>query len=315
MKLWWAVARHFALTLAWLGASLAHAGDSNANPAAALRAQYGVLRDQLSHNQFQRPLQIDSSETPGGVTGDIYALINHPFATAGAALNGPARWCDILMLHINTKYCRAATDRHGSVLQVNIGSNHDQPLSASYQVDFAYRVAAATPDYLKVMLTADEGPLSTRDYWVVLEAVAVDDGATFIHFTYSYAYGLAGRLAMKTYLATIGRGKVGFTMVGTQPDGRPLYVGGMRGMVERNTMRYSLAIEAFLGTLSAPPQARLETRLRAWFAAIERYPLQLHELERSEYLDMKRREYSRLRADAGVTTREAPGSWERDAIA
>ena len=35
------------------------------------------------------------------------------------------------------------------------------------------------PDYLKVVLTADEGPLSTRDYRVVLEAVAVDDGATF----------------------------------------------------------------------------------------------------------------------------------------
>jgi len=31
----------------------------------------------------------------------------------------------------------------------------------------------------QVVLTADEGPLSTRDYRVVLEAVAVDDGATF----------------------------------------------------------------------------------------------------------------------------------------
>ena len=30
-----------------------------------------------------------------------------------------------------------------------------------------------------------------------------------------------------------------------------------------------------------------------WFAAIERYPLQLHELERDEYLSMKRRELAR----------------------
>ena len=214
MKARWAGVRHFAFALAWLGAGLAHAADIDANPAAALRAQYGVLRDQLSHNQFQRPLRMDSSESPGSVTGDVYALVNYPFAMAGAALHGPAGWCDILMLHINTKYCRAGINGHVSALQVNISSNHDQPLSASYQVDFAYRVAAATPDYLKVMLTADEGPLSTRDYRVVLEAVAVDDGATFIHFTYSYAYGIAGRLAMQTYLATIGRGKVGFTVVG-----------------------------------------------------------------------------------------------------
>ena len=210
----WATARLFAIAVACLGAGIAHAGDTGADPAAALRAKYGVLQDQLRDNQFQRPLYLDSRETSGRVTGDIYALIAHPFATAGAALNGPARWCDILMLHVNTKYCRAGTDGHGSVLQVNISGKHDQPLNEVYRLDLAYRVAAATPDYLNVVLTADAGPLSTRDYRVVLEAVAVDDGATFIHFTYSYAYGIAGRLAMQTYLATIGRGKVGFTVVG-----------------------------------------------------------------------------------------------------
>src|SRR3989304_367145 len=127
MKALWAPARLFAIALACLGTGIAHAGDTDANSAAALRAKYGVLQAQLSHNQFQRPLYMDSSETSGGVTGDIYALINYPFATAGAALNGPARWCDILMLHINTKYCRAGTDGHGSVLQGNISGEHDQP--------------------------------------------------------------------------------------------------------------------------------------------------------------------------------------------
>ena len=305
MKALWAPARLFAIALACLGTGIAHAGDTDANSAAALRAKYGVLQAQLSHNQFQRPLYMDSSETSGGVTGDIYALINYPFATAGAALNGPARWCDILMLHINTKYCRASTDSRGSVLQVNIGKKYDQPLEEAYRVDFAYRVTAAAPDYFKVMLTADEGPLSTRDYRVILEAVPVGDGGTFIHFTYSYAYGIAGRLAMQIYLGTIGRGKVGFTVVGKQSDGRPLYIGGMRGLVERNTMRYYLAIEAFLGALSAPPQARLEKSLRDWFAAIERYPRQLHELTQSEYLDMKRREYLRQQVKAREPTRPA----------
>ena len=308
MKARWTPARLFAVALVCLGVGIAHADDADANSAASLRAKYGALQDQLSHNQFQRPLYMDSSEISGGVTGDIYAVINYPFATAGAALNGPARWCDILSLHLNTKYCRASTSSQGSVLNVNIGKKHDQPLDEAYRVDFAYRVAAETPNYLKVRLNADEGPLSTRNYRIMLEAIPLEDGRTFIHLAYSYTYGLAGRLAMQAYLGTIGSDKVGFTVVGKQSDGQPLHVGGMRGLVERNTMRYYLAIEAFLGALSAPPQARLEKRLHDWFAAVERYPRQLHEMEQGEYLDMKRKEYLRQQAEARATTKPAPGA-------
>jgi hypothetical protein len=126
----------------------------------------------------------------------------------------------------------------------------------------------------------------------------VDNGRTFIHVSYAYGFGTVGRLALQVYLGTIGRSKVGFTVAGTQADGRPLHIGGMRGVVERNTMRYYLAIEAFLGALSTPPLARMEKRLRDWFAAAERYPRQLHEMEQDEYLDMKRKEH--LRQQAGL---------------
>ncbi len=103
---------------------------------------------------------------------------------------------------------------------------------------------------------------------------------------------------MQVYLATIGRDKVGFAVAGTRPGGQPVYIGGIRALVERNTMRYYLAIEAFLGAVSAAPQERLDRRLRAWFAAIERYPRQLHEMEQGEYLDMKHKEY--LRQHSGL---------------
>jgi len=62
-------------------------------------------------------------------------------------------------------------------------------------------------------------------------------------------------------------------------------------------MRYYLAIEAFLGALSTPSRARVEKSLHEWFAAIERYPRQLHEMDEIEYLDMKHKEYSRLEAE------------------
>ena len=157
----------------------------------------------------------------------------------------------------------------------------------------SYRVAVQTPDYLQVRLTADEGPLGTSNYRIVLEAVPLKDGQTFIHLSYAYAYGLAGRLAMQGYLATIGKDKVGFTIDGWQADKQPRYIGGTRGLIERNTMRYFLAIDAFLGALSAPAQARFEKRIHDWFVAIERYPRQLHEMEQGEYLAMKRNEYRR----------------------
>ena len=107
---------------------------------------------------------------------------------------------------------------------------------------------------------------------------------------------MAANVAMQGYLATIGRNKVGFSVVDHTDDGQPIYIGGMRGVVERNTMRYFLAIEAYLGALTTAPQERLEKRLNDWFTGIERYPRQLHELERDEYLDMKHKEIQRQQA-------------------
>lgn len=292
----WAPAGLFALALLCAGAGLAHAGEADANSPGSLRAKYAALEESLRHNQFQRPLTLDSSETPNGVTGDIYALLDYPFKTVGAALNSPGNWCDILILHLNTKYCRASGAGREAVLNVSIGRKYDQPLEKAYRVVFAYRVAAHAPNYLQVRLNADEGPLSTRDYRIMLEAIPLKSGQTFIRLSYSYAYGLVGRIAMQAYLGTLGRNKVGFTVAGTRSDGRPFHIGGLRGVVERNTVRYYLAIEAFLGALSEPRQAQLEKRLHAWFAAVERYPLQLHEMDEGAYLDMKRKEHRRQQA-------------------
>jgi len=283
---------------AGLLAVFANAGNAQGLPVDQLRAKHAELGNKLGHNQFRKPLYLDSSESPDGVKGNVYALIDHPFATAAAALNSPEDWCEILILHINTKYCRASRGDQGSILNMIVGTKQDRPLNLANRLEFVYRVAAQTPNYLQVTLNADQGPLGTRDYRIVFEAVAVDGGRTFIHVSYAYGFGTVGRLAMQAYLGTLGRSKVGFTVAGTQADGRPRHVGGMRGVVERNTMRYYLAIEAYLGALSTPAQARLEKRLRDWFAAAERYPRQLHEMERDEYLDMKRKEY--LRQQAGL---------------
>jgi hypothetical protein len=100
-------------------------------------------------------------------------------------------------------------------------------------------------------------------------------------------------MAMQAYLATVGSAKIGFTVVEKRPDGAPVHIGGVRGVVERNTMRYYLAIDAYLASLALPAAQQVERRLRDWFASTERYAPQLHEMNEADYLAMKRREIAR----------------------
>jgi hypothetical protein len=270
---------------------------ARADSAADLRDKYQSLSQQLLHNPFHRPLYLDSSESPDALKGDIYAVLDYPFATVNGALNDPAQgaanWCEVLILHLNIKYCHASTGSNGSRLSVNLGKKTDEQLSSTFRVTFNYRPDESRSDYFKVDLNADKGPMSTKDYRIVLEAVALDSKHTFIHLTYAYGYGTAGRFAMKTYLATIGSDKVGFSTQGGSADAQGKYIGGVRGLTERNTMRYYLAIDAYLASLSAAPDRRVEQRFASWFDATEQYPRQLHEVERDDYLQMKRHEYQR----------------------
>lgn len=282
-----------ACLLSFCSANVSLAAMPEPDPATALRAKYATLDEQLRQNQFKRPLVLDSTETPSRLKGDVYAIIDYPFAVVNAGLNNPDHWCDVMLLHINTKYCRAVKAASGTTLSVNIGKKTPEQLADAARIEFDYRVLAATHDYVAIALEARDGPLGTSDYRILLEAVTLPDTRTFLHLSYSYAMNFAGRLAMQTYLATIGAAKVGFTVTGKQADGRPTYVRGVRGMVERNTMRYYLAFDSFLGAASAAPAAQPEQRLQNWFTASERYPRQLHEMDRGEYLEMKRAEYLR----------------------
>ena len=58
-------------------------------------------------------------------------------------------------------------------------------------------------------------------------------------------------------------------------------------------MRYFLAVEAYLSARALPPPERFKESAERWFAATERYALQLHELDRETYVAMKLAEYQR----------------------
>ena len=284
---------HCAAVLVLFGSGLACAQD-----AASLRARHAALHDALANNQFQRPLYMESSQSAGDLKGEVFSVVDWPYSAVQAALQGADHWCDVLMVHLLVKDCRPAGNVQPPTLSLAVARTWDQPLDAAHRIEFHYKTVAATSDYLQVQLNAESGPMGTKNYRLMLEAVPLDAKRSFIHMSYSYGYGFAARMAMEAYLATLGRNKVGFSITGRGSDGKPVYMGNVRGVVERNTMRYYLAIEAYLGALGLPPAEQSERRMRDWYTSIERYPIQLHELDRNEYLEMKRKEVLRQQAPA-----------------
>jgi len=278
---------------AWLLAALAIAlaAPVQAQDVGALRHKNTTLQDKFASNQFGRPLVLESVQTSGDLRGDVYTVVDHPFAMVKQALQANEHWCDILILHLNVKRCRSGAD--GKSINLNVGRKFDQALEDAYLLEFDWRLSAATADYFAVHLSADDGPLSTKNYRIQVEAMPLDAKRSLIHMSYAYAYGFAARVAIQTYLTTIGRNKVGFSITGRNAEGKPVYIGGVLGLLERNTMRYYLAIDAYLVAYSLPPAEQFERRIQEWYASTERYAPQLHEMEQNAYLEMKRKEMRR----------------------
>ena len=258
--------------------------------AATLRGKHEILHDAFANSPFQRPLVVQSSQADDELTGEIYAVVEQPFKTTVQVLKDKARWCEVMMLHQNIKRCRAGGAVPEETLDLVIGRKAQHKPEQGYKMDFRFDVPMSAPDFVRVQMAAESGPLGTRNHRVTLQAAPLDARSTFIHLSYAYSFGGLARMATQAYMTTAARGKVGFTVTGKGDDGKPVYINGVRGMVERNAMRYFLAIEAYFGALAAPSAQQQEKRLHDWFALTEQHPRQLHELERDEYLAIKRRE-------------------------
>jgi hypothetical protein len=265
---------------------------ATASAGAALRERFAALRNGPEPSPFRMPLYLQARESESRVQGDVYALIDLPYREARPALERIADWCRILTLHINVKYCRPTDGNDRQALTVGVAPKYEQSLSSVNWVRFAFLVAAAGDEYLQIVLRAPSGPFGTSDYRMSVELVPFE-GRSLLHLSYGYSYGVAASMAMQTYLATLGRNKVGFTVLGRQADGQPIYVDGLRGVIERNVMRYYFAFDAYLAAQRRPPPDRLLKSLQDWFDATERYPRQLREVTRNEYLEMKLREFER----------------------
>ena len=289
------LARLFFFSLAALLATQAHSTDLG-----DMQSLYRSLQPRLAQSPFQRELVLDSTESAERLSGDIYATLDAPLASLELVNRSPQRWCEILLLISNTKSCIVGRQDEAPSLQMRMGTKGPQALASTTPMDFRFETSAPQATVLETHLSSAIGPMGTKDGTLRVQAIALGPQKSFIHLHYSYRSSLAGRLATGVYLQTLGRGKVGFSKENAPSTeaSRPAdaqFVGGVRGIIERNTMRYFMGLSCalqFAGTEAAAQ--RFAQMAPCWYDETERYPQQLHELGRVEYLEMKRTEYGRL---------------------
>jgi hypothetical protein len=107
-----------------------------------------------------------------------------------------------------------------------------------------------------------------------------DTGRTFVHVSYAYSDLVALRLTAKIYFLTLGRDKIGFTMTGTDINGKPVHIGGPRDSIKRNAVRYYFAIKSFVNALLYPEERRFKMRINEWYNLTSRYRILLFELDK-----------------------------------
>jgi hypothetical protein len=257
-----------------------------------LAADYHKLESRLSLNPFGMPLYIESHEGADFLEVKVYGILDHSFEKIKHVFQLPGNWCDIVPMHTSIGICTHANTGGADFLTFYGGKSTKRPDNA-YQVKYLYNPPVLTPGYFAVSLVANEGPLNTKDHRIELEATSLPHGKTLIRFSCSYSYGRVVQVAMRGYFATIGRSRIGFSISGSDRRGHPVYVGGMKGAIERNAMRSYISILAYMDTLHLSGEHSLDHRLNRWYDLTDRYRKQLFEVERDEYIETKKRGYSR----------------------
>ena len=291
-------AKNISKFLLFIVAAAIHFSVGSASAVEKSRQGEGILLDtyhrnmvRLEANSFGLPLFLDSFERDDKVLVDVYGIFDYPFSSVVNMLNVPANWCDIVSLHLNVKACTYRELPGDWMLTFYFGRKVYQPPEDTRPVVYHYRNVEQQQGYLDIILSADEGPFGTKDHRMRFEALPLDKGRTFVHVSYEYSDLVALRLAAKVYFTTLGRDKVGFTMTGTDSNGKPVYIQGPRGSIERNAVRYYFAIKSFMSALSYPEESRFKMRINEWYDLTSSYRIQLFELDKEDYLTFKTKEH------------------------
>ena len=152
---------------------------------ATLAERYALLRPRMEASPFDRILVVDSGDDDGRMHGEIHGELDEPFAPLAARLTSPDEWCAVITLHINVKGCMQERTTEGDFITVYSGHKAYEPIERTHAIRYAFRVTKVRDDGLKIVLAARTGPLGTRDYQLVLEAMPIG-GHTFLALSYAF---------------------------------------------------------------------------------------------------------------------------------
>jgi len=273
----------------WLLCLLASPGGANA-ASKELLDTYELIKAKLEQNIYGVPVYIESHDENNIMLGKVYGVIDHTFEKIHDALLIPGYWCEITPQHLNIKACTYHLRDGYCELTFYSGRKFYETPEDVYQLVYRFDKIRDEENYFHISLTAAKGPIGTGDYHIDVEAVPLADNKTFIHFRYSYTYNFFTRMGMNTYLATLGSGKKGFSILGKDETGKPVYIEGIRGIIERNAIRYYLAIQSYLDTLDMPTNKKFNARINRWYDLTDKYHSQLYEMEKNDYIKYKQQE-------------------------
>lgn len=252
-----------------------------------LKKTYKEIEKIILKNDYGLPIHLESKTEKNYMRGDVYGIIHHSYKTVSENLSSLSNWCEIMPQHINIKACTYQYIDNKCNLTFHSGRKFYEKADDVYHLGYQFKIFSLDENYFNASLTSQKGPLDTTDYLIIVEAIPLTNNSTFFRFTYEYKYGFWARLAMSAYFSTLGHGKEGFTIIGKDEEGQPIYVKGVRGVIERNAMRYYFAIQSFLDAQQKPLEIRFETRINNWFDLTEKYHKQLYEMDKEDYLKYK----------------------------
>jgi len=254
----------------------------------SLLSVYSAARPVLDDPDQENRFYLKASVNKRKQAGEAAVYFDQPFNAIADRLSQGSSWCSILILHLNIKACTYSplADSDES-LTVYLGRKFYQDPDDAYVMKYDFHTDRQD-NYFSAVITAEKGPLGTSDYRIQLEVTDIG-GRTFGRFLVSQKHSWISARAAKLYLATVGRDKLGISIVGTDDDGKPIYSTGERAVAERNILRYYFAFTAFFHNDGTEEFEDFRERLNYWFDQTERYQ-QLYELDREQYLADKEKE-------------------------
>ena len=244
----------------------------------------------LASNNDKSGVRIVTSESGNKVNMHVSIVADvEDFQDLAQPLSRIENWCKFISLHLNVKACVYETQGEDRKITFYSGKKEYQTPSQAKPLTLKFN-STFDENALAVELHAKKGPFGTKNYHIGLDMIPTDKGV-YAEFQMSQEINSLVRSAMRMYLNSVGREKVGFTITGYDQDNNPVYVDGIQGMSERNLVRYLLAIDVYMRTLKDNDLDIFMKRAAMWFDATEEYALQLREVSREQYLEAKQREY------------------------